>query len=84
MDDYLECLYAYTVDHLFCDAHLDLFEYSRWSARQDAAWTALREALTPEQLGLVEDYCAARSGLRYVEDVMLFQKAVALGKWMAR
>ena len=83
MDDYLECLYTYTLERLLSDVHLDLFEYSRWTARQDAAWAALQEALTPEQLDLVEDYRSACSGLHYVEDALLFQKAVALGKWMA-
>ena len=48
------------------------------------AWAALKGALTPEQLNLVEDYRDAWCGLRFLEDRLLFQKAVSLGKWMAR
>ena len=44
---------------------------------------ALEKALTPEQLRLVEDYKDACCGLRDLEDRLLFQEAVSLGKWMA-
>ena len=83
MDDYLDCLYRYTLDHLLLDVRLDLIDYSRWNHRQDIAWEALEKALTPEQLQLVEDYRDACCGLRDLEDRLLFQEAVALGKWMA-
>ena len=56
MDDYLDCLYRYTLDHLLLDVRLDLIDYSRWNHRQDIAWEALAKALTPEQLQLVEVY----------------------------
>ena len=84
MDEYLDCLYQYVSDHLEADVRLDLIDYSRRNAAQDTAWAALKEALTPEQLHLVEDYRAAWCGLRFLEDRLLFQKAVSLGKWMAR
>ena len=74
MDDYLDCLYRYTLDHLLLDVRLDLIDYSRWNHRQ---------ALTPEQLQLVEVYRDACCGLRDLEDRLLFQEAVSLGKWMA-
>ncbi len=83
MDDYLDCLYRYTLDHLLLDVRLDLIDYSRWNHRQDIAWEALAKALTPEQLHLVEDYRDACCGLRDLEDRLLFQEAVSLGKWMA-
>ncbi|WP_300412008.1 hypothetical protein [uncultured Oscillibacter sp.] len=84
MDEYLDCLYQYVSDRLEADAQLDLIEYSRRSDEQNTAWAALKTALTPEQLHLVEDYRAAWCGLRFLEDRLLFQKAVSLGKWMAR
>lgn len=84
MDEYLDCLYQYVSDRLEADVRLDLLDYSSRSDAQDAAWAALKEALTPEQLHLVEDYRAAWCGLRFLEDRLLFQKAVSLGKWMAR
>lgn len=83
MDDYLDCLYRYTLDHLLLDVRLDLIDYSRWNHRQDIAWEALEKALAPEQLQLVEDYRDACCGLRELEDRLLFQEAVSLGKWMA-
>lgn len=84
MDEYLDCLYQYVSSHLLLDVRLDMIDYSRWNARQDMAWAALKGALTPEQLNLVEDYRDAWCGLRFLEDRLLFQKAVSLGKWMAR
>lgn len=84
MDEYLQCLFQYVSENLLLDVRLDLVDYSRWNERQDMAWTALKESLTPEQLNLVEDYKDAWCGLRFLEDQLLFQKAVSLGKWMAR
>lgn len=84
MDEYLQCLFQYVSDHLLLDVRLDLIDYSRWNERQDMAWAALKESLTPEQLHLVEDYHSAWCGLRFLEDQLLFQKAVDLGKWMVR
>lgn len=84
MDEYLDCLYQYVSNHLLLDARLDVIDYSRWNARQKLAWEALEKALTPDQLNLVEDYQSACGGMRFLEDQLLFQKAVSLGKWMAR
>ncbi len=55
-----------------------------WDKRQDIAWEALKKALTPEQLQLVENYKDAYCGLRDLEDRLLFQEAVSLGRWMTR
>lgn len=84
MDEYLDCLYQYVSNHLLLDARLDVIDYSRWNERQDMAWAALKESLTLEQLKLVEDYKDTWCGLRFLEDQLLFQKAVSLGKWMAQ
>nr|WP_325181697.1 hypothetical protein [uncultured Oscillibacter sp.] len=84
MDEYLDCLFHYVLDHMHVDARLDLIDYSRCNAAEDMAWKALEKALTSEQLNLVEDYKAALSGLRFLEDQLLFEKAVSLGKWMTR
>ena len=84
MDTYLHCLYQYALDDLLLDARLDLIDYSRRSARQDLAWNALTESLTSEQMNLVEDYILACNRVRSLEDELLFEKAVALGKWMVR
>lgn len=84
MDEYLQCLFQYVSENLLLDVRLDLVDYSRWNERQDMAWTALKESLTPEQLNLVEDYKDAWCGLRFLEDQLLFQKAVTLGKRMAQ
>ncbi|WP_325200505.1 hypothetical protein [Oscillibacter sp.] len=84
MDEYLDCLYQYVSENFLLDARLDLMDYHRWNEAQNTAWAALKEALTPEQLRLVEDYQSACSGKRFLEDRLLFQKAVSLGKWMAR
>ena len=83
MDEYLHCLYQYVLDHLFLDARMDLVDYNRWETRRKAAWKALSESLTEEQMYLVEDYQTACGGKQFLEDELLFQKAVALGKWMA-
>ena len=48
------------------------------------AWSALEKALTPDQLKLVEDYRSTWCDLQALEDQLLFQKAVSLGKWMAQ
>ena len=56
MDAYLYCLYQHISENLFQDARLNLLEYSRWNACQDAAWKALVESLSHEQLKLVEEY----------------------------
>jgi hypothetical protein len=63
---------------------LDLIDYNRWNEDQNTAWTALKAALTPEQLRLVEEYQSAYSGKRFLEDRLLFQKAFSLGKHLAR
>ena len=84
MDEYLDCLYDHVRDTLLLDARLDMIDYSRWNARQDMAWEALKAVLTKEQLDLVEDYRDAWCGLRSLEDRLLFQKAVSLGKWMVQ
>lgn len=84
MDAYLDCLYQYISDNLLLDARLDLIDYSRWTRRKDAAWNALQEALAPGQIQLVEAYLHAADGRRFLEDELLFQRAVDLGKWMAR
>ena len=84
MDTYLRCLYQYALDDLLLDARLNLIDYSRRSARQDLAWNALTESLTSEQMNLVEDYILACNRVRSLEDELLFEKAVALGKWMVR
>lgn len=84
MDDYLCCLFQYVSENLLVDARLDLLDYNRRNESQETAWAALKAALTPEQLRLVEDYASACSGKRFLEDQLLFQKAVALGKRMAR
>lgn len=84
MDEYLHCLYQYVSENLLLDARLDLVDYNRWNECQDTAWAALKAALTPDQLRLVEDYTSACGGKRFLEDQLLFQAAVSLGKWMAR
>lgn len=48
------------------------------------AWSALEKALTPDQLKLVEDYRSTWCDLQALEDQLLFQKAVTLGKRMAQ
>jgi hypothetical protein len=50
----------------------------------DCLYQHIVESLSHEQLKLVEEYWAACDGKRYLEEKLLFQKAVALGKWMAR
>ena len=82
MDAYLNCLYQHISEHIETDARLNLKDYRRWNAAQDMAWSALERALTLEQLKLVEDYRSAWCGLRALEDELLFQSAVDLGKWM--
>ena len=84
MDAYLDCLYQHISENLFQNAQLNVQEYSRWNACQDVAWKALGELLSHEQLKLLDEYQAACNGKRYLEEKLLFQKAVSLGKWMAR
>lgn len=84
MDEYLHCLYLYVLDHLFLDARINIIDYNRWVKRENLAWDALRDALTPEQIELVENYHNACADVRFLEDELLFQKAVGLGRWLAR
>lgn len=84
MDAYLKCLYTHVMEHLLDSERPDMPEYKRRSTTQDKAWKNLREALTVEQLRLVEEYQAAYSYVCDIEDEWLFQAAVSLGKWMAR
>lgn len=84
MDEYLRCLYDYIMEHLSASKHPDAEEYCRCIALQDKAWSALKAALTPEQLELVENYQTARARTCTLEDELLFQAAVSLGKWMVR
>lgn len=84
MDEYLDCLYRYVLDHLLLDVRLDLIDYNRRSMRENMAWDALEKSLTPEQLDLVEEYQSACGDMRFLEDELLFQKAIALGKWLAQ
>lgn len=84
MDEYLQCLYRYVLDHLLLDTRMDFIDYNRRVKSENLAWDALAVALTPEQIELVENYHNACAKTRFLEDELLFQKAVALGKWMAR
>lgn len=84
MDDYLKCLYEHVMEHISVSNYPDAEEYHHRMALQDETWSALKAALTPEQLELVENYQAARAGTWVLEDELLFQAAVSLGKWMVR
>lgn len=84
MDDYLDCLYQYVSENLLLDARLDLLDYNHCRSAQDMAWSALEKELTPDQLRLVEDYRSTWCDLQALEDQLLFQKAVSLGKWMVQ
>lgn len=84
MDEYLKCLYDYVMEHVSASKYPDAEEYYHRMALQDKAWSAVKAALTAEQLKLVEDYQAARAGTWVLEDELLFQAAVSLGKWMVR
>lgn len=84
MDAYLQCLYQYATENLFLDARLDLINYSRWNERKNLAWEALAASLTRDQLELVENYQSACNGKRFLEDELLFEAAVSLGKQLAR
>lgn len=84
MDDHLDCLFQCVFDHMEAEATVNLIDYSRCRSAQDMAWSALKKELTHEQIKLVDDYRSAWIELRYQEDKLLFQKAVALGKWMVQ
>ncbi len=84
MDDYLKCLYDHVMDGLLPGAGRDRAEHDRRSREQERAWDALWASLSPEQIGLVEDYQAAQAETCALEDEWLFQEGVALGKWLAR
>lgn len=84
MDEYLQCLYNCVIEHISAAKHPNTEEYHRCMAVQDKTWSALKDALSPAQLGLVEDYRSAWSGISGLEDELLFQTAVSLGKWMAQ
>ena len=84
MDEYLQCLFQYVSENLLQDTRLDLLDYNHCRSAQDMAWSALEKALTPDQLRLVEDYRSTWCSLQALEDQLLFQKAVSLGKWMAQ
>ena len=84
MDEYLRCLYEHATDRLLTDARLDAAKYHRRSIVQNQAWNALKAALTPEQMKLVQNYQFAQANVCALEDELLFEAAVSLGKWMAR
>ncbi len=83
MDSYLKCLYDHVMECLLRCPRPDMAEYGLRAAEQGRAWEDLKQALSPEQIQLVEAYQAAQSRVFALEDEWLFQEAVALGKWMA-
>ena len=84
MDEYLRCLYEYIQDQISAAHYPDPLEYRRRADAAEQAWRVLDDLLPPAQLRLVEDYRAAWTRLTSLEDELLFQAAVSLGKWMAR
>lgn len=82
MADYLNCLYAYVQENRLA-RHLSTPEHRQAAARRESALAALEGMLSPEQLAALEQLRFAEAGLYALEDMALFEEAVALGKWMA-
>ena len=84
MDDYLRCLYMNLMENRFTKKYETLRKYRQGIAYRDIAFNNLIRSLTPEQQDLLEQYETQQGVLDCLETEILFEEAVALGKWMAR
>lgn len=82
MHKYLICLQDYVIENQVSSSLMNSAEYLQRVHEQERAWTRMEEALTPEQMALVEAYQTAKSRVTALEDDLTFEMAVALGKWM--
>ena len=56
MDKYLICLQDYVIENQVSSSLMNSAEYLQRVHEQERAWTRMEEALTPEQMALLEDY----------------------------
>lgn len=82
MDAYLECPQNYIEEHLLEGPSPYLTEYHCIRSEAGRARAALEASLTEEQGALWEAFQITAHQVRSLEDDMIFEKAVALGKWM--
>lgn len=82
MDAYLDCLQSYIEEHLFEKPSPFRREYRLLASEKDQASSALEATLTEEQAVLWKRYQDKSCLIRALEDDIMFEKAVALGKWM--
>ncbi|MEG1988765.1 MAG: hypothetical protein RR035_06210, partial [Oscillibacter sp.] len=84
MDEYLDCLYRYVQENRVGRAVWRSPEYRRLSLLREMALQTLTERLTPEQADCLTRFRDAEADFALEEAQILFQEAVALGRWMAR
>lgn len=84
MDDYLDCLFEHVLEPRLDERARASAEYQR--AADDALRKSdiLESMLAPEQKAALDALLAADSRILTMDERIIFQEAVALGKWMAR
>lgn len=84
MNDYLDCLFNYILETRLNKITRTSVEYQRASAEALHKSDALEAMLTSAQKAALDDFLAADSHMVTIDEHIIFQEALALGKWMAR
>lgn len=84
MDDYLDFLFDYVLETRLDEIARASAEYQRAAAEALRRSEALDAMLTKEQKTALDELLSADSRVLTMDERILFQEAVALGKWMAR
>lgn len=84
MDDYLDCLFDYVLETRLDQRARAAAEYQRLAADALRKSDALEAMLSPDQKAALDALLAADSRVLVMDERIIFQEAVALGRWMAR
>lgn len=84
MDDYLDCLFQYVLEMRLCERIRSSLEYQQASNESMRKMEILKSTLTHEQKTALNEFLSANGHLLNMDEYIIFQEAIALGKWMAR
>lgn len=84
MDNYLNCLFDYVLETRLDEHARSSVEYRQAAADALRKSDILESMLTPEQKAALDALLAADGRILAMDEHIIFQEAVALGKWMAR